>query len=116
MIVACSEWFIIGLNCQKAYSFLEATYVQFGVESQNWKVQRYFRTKIRKLISEVFKCLEKTDRDKDNYESFFLRAATEFKYIYSWCQILEMQKKASTDLPRDVIYEFDPSEPLDRYS
>jgi hypothetical protein len=115
IVISCAEWFVIGLNCQKAFQFLDANYVQFGVESQNWKVQRYFRTKIRELINEILRMLQESDRNQDNYEDIFVRAASEFKYIYSWIEILQMQKAAQTDLPRDVVYEIDPSETLIRY-
>ncbi len=114
-VVSCAEWFVLGLNCQKAFAFLDKSYPDFKADSNNYKIQRHFYRRVTTLINEVMKALEESDDDSDNYETFFHKSAAELKFIYTWCQILEMQRRTTEDLPGTVVYEFGQTATLERY-
>jgi hypothetical protein len=114
-VVSCREWFVLALDCQKAYEYLKKDYLEFKFESQNYTVQRYFRRQIKSLISDVMKALKEADDNEDNYEDLFHKSANQFKFIYSWCQTLEVVRKSNEDLPREIVYEFGINEPLESY-
>lgn len=111
--VSCREWFILALNCQRAYEFLKKNYTEFELDSHNWTIQKYFREQIKFLISEVMKALRDSDDNEDNYEDLFHKSANQLKFIYSWCQTLEVVRKSKEDLPREIVYKFAMNETLD---